>query len=103
MYLPALIGFAASTLVFMMAIWLGFLMGLDILYPSFIYRALFVSWFAGFALYGWSGYFMKVYFNSIRKMHVRELEETVVEAMEIPFAEIKRIASSDEIQQMEEE
>jgi len=103
MYLPAMIGFLTSSLTLMILILSGFLLGSDILYPSFIYRALFTSWFTGFAFYGWSGYLMKVYFSALHKRHVEEIGETVVESMEIPFAEIKRIAGSEQIRQMEDE
>ena len=46
---------------------------------------------------------MKVYFAALHKRHVAEIGETVVESMEIPFAEIKRIAGSEQIRQMEDE
>jgi len=46
---------------------------------------------------------MKVYFSALHKRHVEEIGETVVESMEIPFAEIKRIAGSEQIRQMEDE
>lgn len=103
MYLPAMIGFLASSLTCVIMMSVGVVRGLDIIYPSFLYRAIFTSWFAGFAFYGWCTYLMKCYFYSLHKKHVEELKETVVESMEIPFAEIKRIAGSEKIKQMEEE
>jgi hypothetical protein len=103
MYLPVLTGFAASALTLMAMFWTGFLMGNDILYPSFILRALLVSWFSGLAFYGWSGFTAKTFYQSAGVKYVTKLEETVIEPNEIPIAELKRLVGNEEIQQMEQE
>jgi len=103
MYLPVLIGFAASALTLAGTVWIGFLIGQDILFPAFIFRALIVSWFSGLAFYGWGGFVMKTYYRSIGVKYVRKLEETVVEPMEIPITELKRMISNEDIRQMEQD
>lgn len=103
MYLPALIGFLASSLTLMGTVWVAFFLRQDILYPPFLYRALFASWFAGFAFYGWAGYLLKSYYVALHRRYLKDLEEAVVEPMEIPLAELKRVAGIDSIKQMEEE
>jgi len=103
MYLPVLIGFTASAFTLASIIWIGFMVGNDILYPAFIFRVLIISWFSGLAFYGWSGFAMKAYYRSIGIKYVERLEEAVVETSEIPITELKRLVSNEDIRQMEPE
>ncbi|MCD6218387.1 hypothetical protein J7L05_11105 [bacterium] len=91
MTLPTIIGFAGSTLTLAVIVWGGFLLGKDILYPPFLYRALFISWISGFLLFSWAKYTQKLHVKVSIDAVMRELDKVVVEVPDVSEEELARV------------
>ncbi len=91
MTLPTVIGFVGSALTLLVIVWGGFFQGREILYPAFLYHALFVCWFAGLALYYWANYTQIIHARTTHLSLKRELDNIVIDAPDVSQKELARI------------
>ncbi len=91
MTLPTVIGLAGSTLTLVVIVWGGFFMEKEILHPPFLYRALFISWISGFALFSWAKYTQKLHVKVSIGAVMHELDQVVVEVPDVSDEELARV------------
>ena len=93
MTLPTVIGFTGSTLTLVIIVWGGFLLGKEILYPPFLYRALLISWISGFLLFSWAKYTQKLHVKVSITSVMHELDKVVVDVSDVSEEELARVIS----------
>lgn len=91
MTLSTIIGLAGSTLTLAVIVWGGFSLGKEILHPPFLYKALFISWIAGFLLFSWAKYTQKLHVKVSIDNVMRELDKVVVEVHDVSEEELARV------------